>query len=335
MSMEDSSEAVSPDRRDFLIKGGVAAGALTIGKVIMDGPQYTGTPDLTGKVVVVTGANTGLGKASAARLARLGAEVCLACRSPEKAEAAAAEIRASTGNAAVSTVPLDLASLASVRACAAELGRRYPRIDVLQNNAGVMALPKRTLTTDGFEYQFGVNHLGHFLLTNLLMGSLLKAERPRIVNLSSAAHQIPPGTVDFEDLMGEKDYQPWKAYGQSKLANILFTKELQRRLDARTDAATAMCCHPGGVRTELGRNLDLPAWAFPLLVPLVYFTKSVEQGAQTQTRLSADPALHRAGAGKYFDNCAEAQPAPPALDAAAARRLWEVSEELTGQRFEI
>ncbi|CAM9418513.1 unnamed protein product [Heterosigma akashiwo] len=195
-----------------------------------------------------------------------------------------------------------------------------------------MALPKRTLTTDGFEYQFGVNHLGHFLLTNLLMGSLLKASGGKIVNLSRRRTRSP-GTVDRG---------PYGREGLPAVEGLRAEQAGQHPVHEGAAAAAGRpdrrghcdVLPPGRRAHGAGRNLDLPAWALPLLVPLVYFTKSVEQGAQTQTR-SADPALHRVGAGKYFDNCAEAQPAPPALDAAAARRLWEVSEELTGQRFEI
>eukprot|EP00638_Chattonella_subsalsa_P018970 CAMPEP_0117883818 /NCGR_PEP_ID=MMETSP0950-20121206/18426_1 /TAXON_ID=44440 /ORGANISM="Chattonella subsalsa, Strain CCMP2191" /LENGTH=277 /DNA_ID=CAMNT_0005739897 /DNA_START=171 /DNA_END=1005 /DNA_ORIENTATION=+ len=277
MSETSDEEIASTSRRDFLIKGAAGTGTLAVGKYFIDGPSYTGSPDLTGKSVIITGANTGLGKESAIQLAKLGADVCIACRNPDKAAKAA--------------------------------------------------------NKDGFEYQFGVNHLGHFYLTNLLLDTLLKAERPRIVNLSSAAHTIPPGVVNFDDIMGEKDYQPWVAYGQSKLSNILFTKELQKRLDAKTDKATVMCCHPGAVRTELGRYLDIPPYFAPLLVPLVYFTKSPEKGSQTQTFLCAEPS-QATGRGKYFDNCAEVTPSPPALDTEAAKKLWEVSEMYT-TKFDV
>jgi len=204
-------------------------------------------PDLGGKTIVVTGANSGLGFEASRAFARNGARVVLACRNVEKAAAARDDILASAPRANVEIRALDLASLASVRAFADSLVSNHERLDVLCNNAGVMALPRRE-TADGFEMQLGTNHLGHFALTGLLL-PLLKRTGARVVTQSSGAHRM--GRIDFDDLHGRRYYGRWRAYGQSKLANLLFAYELQRRLENEGVGVISVACHPGYAATEL------------------------------------------------------------------------------------
>ncbi|MFM8322325.1 MAG: SDR family NAD(P)-dependent oxidoreductase, partial [Chloroflexota bacterium] len=198
----------------------------------MTSPRWTTAdiPALNGQLALVTGANSGLGYHTALELARKGACVLFACRSPERGQAALQEIHTQVPAASLELLPLDLADLASLRAASAELHRRYDRLDILVNNAGVMGIPRR-LTAGGFEMQLGVNHLGHFALTGLLLDLLEAAPAGRVVTVSSLMHQV--GRIDFADLMGERAYDPWRAYSQSKLANLLFAYELQRRLAQR------------------------------------------------------------------------------------------------------
>lgn len=205
-------------------------------------------PDLDGRVVVVTGANSGIGYEAALVFARQRARVVLACRSEERAREASERIGRAVPKASLEVEPLDLASLASVRAFASRLAARHARVDVLCNNAGVMAIPRR-LTADGFEMQLGVNHLGHFALTGLLLDCLLAAEHARIVTISSMAHRR--GRVRFHDLDGARRYHPWAAYAQSKLANLLFAYELDRRLRRAKARAISVACHPGYAATNL------------------------------------------------------------------------------------
>ena len=206
---------------------------------------------LSGKTVIITGGNTGIGKETAIDLARRGARVILACRSPEKAEAAVKEVRAKSGNDNVVFRRLDLASFESIRQFASQILQEEPRIDILINNSGVMGCPYQK-TKDGFEMQFGVNHLGHFLLTHLLLDRLKEASTARIVNVSSVAHTFVNG-INFDDLNSEKSYTTHSAYFRSKLANVLFTRSLAKRLVGTS--VTANSLHPGSVRTELYRHL--------------------------------------------------------------------------------
>src|ERR1700759_3649689 len=219
-------------------------------------------PDQRGRVAIVTGANTGLGYHTAAALAQAGAHVVLAVRDPEKGNLALARIVAACPEADVTLQELDLTSLASVRAAAATLRKTYLRIDLLINNAGVMWTPKQ-LTADGFEMQFGTNHLGHFALTGLLLDNLLSVRGSRVVTVSSIGHRLR-AAIHFDDLQWEHGYDRVAAYGQSKLANLLFTYELQRRLAARAKPTTmALAAHPGSSNTELVRNLP------PIFTPAV------------------------------------------------------------------
>ncbi|ORC12310.1 SDR family NAD(P)-dependent oxidoreductase [Mycobacterium kansasii] len=296
-------------------------------------------PDQSGRVVVVTGANTGLGYHTAAVLAFRGAHVVLAVRSPEKGNSALARIVAAKPQADITLQELDLSSLDSVRAAAEALRSTYPRIDLLINNAGVMWTPKQT-TKDGFEMQFGTNHLGHFALTGLLLDRLLPVRGSRVVTVSSLGHRIR-AAIHFDDLQWERGYDRIAAYGQSKLANLLFTYELQRRLAADPDAATiAVAAHPGGSNTELARHL--PRIVRPLsniLGPVLF--QSAEMGALPTLRAAPDPSV---AGGQYYgpDGFLEqrghpklVQSSPASHDEELQRRLWAVSEELTGVRFPV
>jgi NAD(P)-dependent dehydrogenase (short-subunit alcohol dehydrogenase family) len=288
-------------------------------------------PDQTGRVAVITGANTGLGYETAGALAAKGAHVVLAVRNLEKGKAAADLISRRTPGADVELQELDLTSLDSVRAAADELRAKHDRIDLLINNAGVMMTPKAT-TKDGFELQFGTNHLGHFALTNLLLDRVVAAPGSRVVTVSSVGHRFARGGIRFDDLQSERDYSRIRAYGQSKLANLLFTYELQRRLQGTDTIAVA--AHPGGSDTELSRNLpNALQFALPALRPLF---QSAEMGALPSLRAATDPGVV---GGQYFgpDGFGEQRGFPKVVASSAAshdtdaqRRLWTVSEELTG-----
>lgn len=249
---------------------------------------------MDGKVVIITGANTGIGKETAKDLARRGASVYMACRDHLKCEDARQEIIKETDNLNVFNRTLDLSSLDSVRRFVAEFKKEEPRLDVLINNAGVMMCP-RTLTKDGFEMQIGTNHMGHFLLTNLLLDLMKKSGASRIINVSSMVHTS--GKLNKEDLNSEKSYSKIGAYSQSKLANILFTRELAKRL--QKSIVTVNCLHPGAVKTDLQRHM-LPPWIKWLGDFIFLFAfKSAKSGAQTQIRLAVDPDLEST-TGRYF-----------------------------------
>jgi len=286
-------------------------------------------PDQTGRTAVVTGANTGLGYETAAALAAKGAHVVLAVRNLEKGEEAARRIEQATPGAQIQLQELDLTSLDSIRTAADELRTAHESIDLLINNAGVMMTPKST-TKDGFELQFGTNHLGHFALTNLLLDRVQAAPGSRIVTVSSVGHRFARG-IRFDDLQWERDYNRIRAYGQSKLANLLFTYELQRRLQGTDTIAVA--AHPGGSNTELTRNLPrFVAVAMPLFEPLF---QGPAMGALPTLRAATDPGVL---GGQYYgpDGFGEQRGYPKVVasstashDTDAQRRLWAVSEELT------
>ncbi|XP_043933846.1 retinol dehydrogenase 13-like isoform X2 [Protopterus annectens] len=282
---------------------------------------------LDGKTVIVTGANVGIGRETAKDLAKRGARVILACRNLEQAAKAADEIRKESGNGNVTTKHLDLSSLASVRRFAKDVQESESALHILINNAGIMMCPKWK-TEDGFEIQFGVNHLGHFLLTNLLLDLLKKSAPSRIINVSSLAHE--KGKIHFDDINLDKDYEPRKSYGQSKLANVLFTRELAVRLAGT--GVSVYSLHPGVVRTELGRHIfpTFALWKRMLGAPLLLFMmKTPLQGAQTTIHCATadDKDLI---SGTYFSDCAPKEPAPQAKDDEAARKLWELSAQMVG-----
>jgi NAD(P)-dependent dehydrogenase (short-subunit alcohol dehydrogenase family) len=295
--------------------------------------SYT-VPDQTGRIAIVTGANSGIGLDAARVLARAGAHVVLACRDAAKGETAAASIRSEVSGADLELASLDLASLQSVHEFAD--GYAHDRLDLLINNAGVMVPPYRK-TADGFELQFGTNHLGHFALTGRLLDRLLKTPRARVVTVSSTAHKF--GRIDFEDLQSERSYHRWRAYGQSKLANLLFTFELDRRLRDRGADVLSVAAHPGYAAT----NLQFAATPSRIeRLGSIVLNRVVAQSAER----GAEPTLYAATAeipgGSFVgpDGFQEMRGAPTlvnatraARDPETARRLWDVSEQLTGVRF--
>ncbi|XP_063044634.1 retinol dehydrogenase 12-like isoform X1 [Engraulis encrasicolus] len=285
---------------------------------------------LDGKTVLITGANTGLGKETAVDLASRGARVILACRDMGRGGRAAEEIRKRSGNGNVLLKQLDLASLESVRRLATDVLATEERLDILINNAGIMMCPKWQ-TEDGFEMQFGVNHLGHFLLTNRLLPILKKSTPSRVVNVSSLAHE--KGKIHFDDINLDKDYEPMRSYQQSKLANVLFSRELAKRLEG--SGVTVYSLHPGVIRTELGRYLSeslglvqrlLFSVVFRLLSPIL---KNTKQGAQTTIHCAVEESIANTS-GLYYSDCAPKQPAPQACDDEAAKRLWDLSSSMVG-----
>jgi NAD(P)-dependent dehydrogenase (short-subunit alcohol dehydrogenase family) len=295
-------------------------------------------PDQRGRVAVVTGSNTGLGFDTARILAERGATVVLAVRDLERGKRAAARIAETAPGAAVRIQRLDLASLASVRQAAAELTAQCPAIDLLINNAGVMYPPRQT-TEDGFELAFGINHLGLFAMTGLLLPAMLPVAGSRVVTVSSVGHRIR-ARIHFEDLQLERSFDRVRAYGQSKLANLLFTYELQRRLAAADAGTSALAAHPGLSNTELVRNSPtvLRALAVPL-APIV--AQSAARGALPTLRAATDPG---ARGGQYYGpgGPGEMRGYPKLVsssaqshDEAIARRLWSVSEELTGVSYPL
>ncbi|CAM9715364.1 unnamed protein product [Ectocarpus sp. 13 AM-2016] len=339
-------QSTGPFTRKSLLEGVTkAAGVLGAGtfvqKGFVAGVPYNGSPDLSGKAAVITGGNTGLGKETAVRLAQLGADVTIACRNPHRAFAALEDIKAQAPGAKVGAMPLDLASLDSVGSFAKRYTSSSDRLDILVNNAGVMAIPERQATKDGFEMQFGTNHLGHFRLTSLLMPALLKSPDARVVNVASAAHLFA-SSVEWDDLNAQAPgaYAPWKAYGLSKLSNIYFTKALQRRVDSKgAGSITATSLHPGACRTELGRYLFDPSQpanplVYPALAALTLVTRSPKEGAQTQIACAADPALgtgSSAGGTYYVGPKISELPSELARDPEAAERMWAASEKLVGK----
>lgn len=273
------------------------------------------------KTCVVTGASSGIGLETAVALAKAGARVVIVTRDAAKGKAARAEIVRRSGNDAVTFFTADFGSQKAIRKLAAELDAQLPRIDVLVNNAGAIN-GERKLTPEGIETTFGVNHLGYFLLTGLLLDKLKASAPSRIVNVASEAHR--GASMNFDDLGGEKSYSSWNAYCQSKLANILFTRELARRLEG--SGVTANCLHPGVVATGFGRSGGaLMRLAVRVIRPFII---TAEKGARTAIFLASSPEVEGVS-GKYFDKCKAVTPSAAAEDDAAARRLWELSEQLT------
>lgn len=288
-------------------------------------------PDQSGRTIFITGANTGLGFEAALVLAGKGARVLLGCRSRTKAEAAQGRILAAHPQADVAIVDLDLGDLESVRKAAAVVAAE-PRLDVLINNAGIM-MPPRSLTTDGFESQLGVNHLGPFLLTELLLEALEATPGSRVVHTSSNAHKA--GNIHFDDLTAEQSYSALGRYSQSKLANLLHMYELDRLLKARGSSVVTAAAHPGGSDTDLGRHM--PKWVFvPVAFVLRPFMNTAAQGAWPTLMAATAPGVQ---GGEYFGPRGMGEMAGPAVqvdstdrskDPELARKLWDVSVELTG-----
>ena len=304
--------------------GAAVVVGLCAGKKYFQGPRCQSSKSLEGKTVVITGANTGIGKETAVDLAARGARVIIGCRNIEKGTEALKEIQDRSGNRNVFLEKLDLASLESVRTFADKILNSEPRVDILINNAGVMACPYQK-TQDGFEMQFGVNHLGHFLLTLLLLDRLKSSQPSRIINVSSSAHRMGTGKIKFDDIHHEKSYSSWGAYFDSKLANVLFTRELSKHLEGTH--VTANSLHPGAVTTELQRHSILSS---PIMYPLRwYMFKTAEQGAQTSIYCAVAEEMEGVS-GKYLRDCHIVEESKGAQDDAAAKKLWEVSLQLVG-----
>jgi len=279
------------------------------------------TWDVRGKNILVTGATSGIGLEASVELARRGARLVLVGRDPRRTEAAVAEVKSRSGSAEVSHLLCDFSSQASIRRLAEAVLARHDRLDVLVNNAGGVNKTRR-LTEDGIEMTFAVNHLGYFLLTNLLTDLLVRSAPARVVTVASIGHR--QGTLDFADLGYERGYRIMRAYSRSKLANVLFAAELARRLAGT--GVTSNSLHPGAVATHIWSGA--PLWARPLIYLLLRPTMiSPEKGGETIVQLAASPELEGV-TGKYFEEGRIVDPAPLAQDEALAKRLWEVSAEL-------
>ncbi len=300
-------------------------------------PRWTDAliPDQSGRTALVTGANSGLGFATSVALARKGARVLLACRDTARGQAALARLRGELPSATAELVALDLSSLASVRRAAEEVAGRVPALDLLVNNAGVMAID-RQLTEDGFERQLGTNHLGHFALTGLLLPTLLAAPAPRVVVVSSTAHKA--GRIDLDDLMGERSYGRWSAYGQSKLANLLFARELHRR--AADTALLVASAHPGYASTNLQSGQGSFVLETVMRLGNLVVGQPEHKGAwpqlyaATMPDVQGDDYLGPGGPGELRGHPKLVGRTSAAQDGAVAHLLWDRSEELTGVRYE-
>jgi NAD(P)-dependent dehydrogenase (short-subunit alcohol dehydrogenase family) len=284
------------------------------------------TVDMTGKTCMVTGANSGIGKVTATELARMGAHVVMVSRSRERGEAALAEIRRASSGAPVDLMLADLSSQASIRQLAAEFLAKYDALHVLVNNAGAV-YTSRSVTVDGFETTFATNHLNYFLLTHLLLDRIKASAPARIVNVSSRAHAR--STLDFDDLQFERGYSAMRCYGQSKLANVLFSYELARRLDGT--GVTANCLHPGVVRTGFGKNNSgaLGAIVRGGMSVVGMFFIGPEKGAETSVHLATSPDVEGV-TGMYFARSKQTPSNSESHDREVARRLWEISEQMCG-----
>ncbi|XP_017107883.2 retinol dehydrogenase 12-like [Drosophila bipectinata] len=285
--------------------------------------EFTKKTDETGKVFIVTGGNAGIGKETVLEIAKRGGTVIMACRNIEKANQAREEIVSATNNPNVCVRKLDLGSMDSIRQFAEGFKKEKDNLHVLINNAGVMGLP-RTLTKDGFEMQMGINHMGHFLLTHLLLDVLKKTAPSRIVNVSSVSHER--GTIKMDDLNSEKSYSRFGAYEQSKLANVLFTRELAKRLEGT--GVTVNALHPGAVDTDIVDSLP-SAMKFIAKPAMWMFFKTPKSGAQTSLYAALDPELEKV-TGKYFCDCKPKEVSSAAKDEKTAKFLWTESQKWTG-----
>ncbi len=297
-------------------------------------------PDQTGRTILITGANSGIGFEAARALAQHGATVVMGCRSRSKAEDALAEIEATEPSGTVDILEMDLADLDSVQEAAEAFKASNDRLDVLVNNAGLMATPEQR-TAQGFEMQFGVNHLGHFAFTGRLTDLLLDSGSARVVSISSQGHR--PGKINFSDLNSEQSYSPWAAYFQSKLANLLFTRELQRRFESVDAEAIAVAAHPGASKTNLGHESAGGIWSKVLEMsrPLIEMVvaQSSAMGALPTLRAATDPDVEGGdyfgpgGFGEQRGHPEKVDMSSRAKDDAVAARLWTTSVELTGVSY--
>ncbi|XP_063991055.1 retinol dehydrogenase 13-like [Diachasmimorpha longicaudata] len=301
-------------------------GGICIIKDMFGEKEYAGDENMTDKIVIVTGANTGIGKAVAQGMAKRGAKVIMACRDLPKCEQAREEIVLETRNKYVYCRPCDLAVQKSIREFVKNFRKEHNKLHILINNAGVMRCPK-SLTADGIEMQLGVNHMGHFLLTNLLLDTLKSSAPARVVNVSSVAHSR--GTINVNDLNSNENYDSAAAYAQSKLANILFTKELAKKL--KGTGVTVNAVHPGIVDTELMRHMSFTKSFFAGITIKPFFTlllKSPKQGARTVLYAALNPSLDDV-TGAYFSNCQQIEESENAKDEKMADWLWQTSAKWT------
>uniref|UniRef100_T1J5Y9 Retinol dehydrogenase 13 n=1 Tax=Strigamia maritima TaxID=126957 RepID=T1J5Y9_STRMM len=295
-------------------------------------PKYLGEERIDGKTVIITGANSGIGLETAKELARRGGRIFMACRDLAKCELARQRVIDATQSETVFCRVCDLASLHSVRKFAHKFNREEPNLHLLINNAGVLGTPK-TLTEDGFELQLGTNFIGHFVLTNMLLDKMKETGPSRIINLTSATHV--EGKMNFEDLNGDENYDPIAAYNQSKLANILFTRELARRL--KDWCVTSYVVSPGFVYTDLFRHMSFKQnrvfehFAHPLML---IFLRSPLQGVQTTLYCALAPELEKIS-GHYYEHCVQADTSDDAMDDEAARRLWATAEKWTTPKTQM
>lgn len=286
--------------------------------------------NLTNQQIIVTGSNVGIGYETALALAKMGAGITMVCRSEERGEAARQTLIEKSGSNKFDLIVGDLASHADIKRIASEYKARHARLDVLVNNAGAAFL-SRKLTVDGFERTFGLNHLNYFLLTYYLLDLLNEADAGRIVNVASAAHY--GGEIDFDDLQMEKNYASMKAYSNSKLANVLFTSELARRLEASGSKVIVNSLHPGVVKSNIGRRDN--SWIAGIFMTFFQMRAiPTAEGAKTSIYLASSPNVEGV-TGKYFDESKEKTPSKAAQDEALASRLWQVSEELSGVSYSI
>ena len=276
---------------------------------------------MVGRTCMITGASSGIGRATALELARMGADLVLVCRDCGRADGTVAEIRTRAGDRNIEVMLADLSSQQAIHQLAKDYLATDRSLHVLINNAGIVNL-HRTLTVDGIEEVFAVNHLAYFLLTNLLLDRLKASAPARIVNVASDAHRF--GALNFDDWGGERSYRTMRIYGQSKLANVLFTYELARRLQGT--GVTVNCLHPGAVATGLGKNNG--SWARVVIGMLRPFFRTPTSGAATSIYLASAPQVEGVS-GKYFNNCKAARSSTASYDAAAARRLWDISAQMT------
>ena len=328
VNTEDMSAYTGVPTKAAIVLGSAAASYLSL--EYFGGGKCTSSASMKGKTCLITGCNTGIGKETARDLSRRGAKVIMACRNLDLAEKAAQDIKKSSDSSSGEIVikKLDLANLASIRAFAEEINATEDRLDVLINNAGVMWIPQKTHTDDGFESTIGVNHLGHFLLTNLLLDKLRASKPARIVNVSSRAHTR--GRIDLTDLnFATKPWDPMKSYEQSKLANVLFSRQLTKLLDK--DEVSVYSLHPGVVRTDLGRHVEEKVGYFKFILwgLLWPFTKNPVQGAQTTIHCAVAEDV-QGDTGLYYSDCAPKEAAPQAQDDHTAEKLWELSAKLVG-----
>ncbi len=295
--------------------------------------KFENIPNQTGRIAIVTGSNSGTGFEAAKALARKGANVIMACRNLEKAEIAKNEILSDYPDVTLEIIQLDLSDLSSVRKFVDKFNEKYDKLNLLVNNAGVMMLPKKEVSPDGFEMQLGTNHFGHFALTGLLLDKMVSTESSRVVNMSSTAHLF--GTIDFDDLNWEKSYNKTAAYGRSKLANLLFTYELNRKLQAAGKQTISTAAHPGWTATNLQRHVGFLKFMNNIIA------MKPPKGTLSILRAATDPEVKGGeyyGPTKLMGNRGypeKVKSSKKSHNLEDAKKLWEISEELTGIKFEI